>query len=46
MGFEERIAAGFRMALKDGIDLFYGIASVLVAVAQQFERGSSKLEPS
>jgi phenylacetate-coenzyme A ligase PaaK-like adenylate-forming protein len=46
MGFEERIAAGFRLALKDGIDLFYGLSSVLVAVAQQFEKGSGKFEPS
>ena len=46
MSFEERIAAGFRMALKDGIDLFYGLSSVLVAVAQQFEKGSGSIKPS
>lgn len=46
MSFEERIAAGFRMALKEGIDLFYGLSSILVAVAQQFEKGSGSMKPS
>ena len=41
MSFEERIAVGFRMAMKEGIDLFYGLSSVLVAIAQNFEKGSS-----
>lgn len=40
MSFEERIAVGFRMAMKEGIDLFYGLSSVLVAIAQNFEKGS------
>ena len=39
MSFEERIAVGFRMAMKEGIDLFYGLSSVLVAIAQNFEKG-------
>jgi len=44
MEFEERIAAGFRIALKDGLDLFYGMSSILVAIAQQFEKGSSNMK--
>ena len=43
MEFEERIQAGFKLALKEGIDLFYGLSSVLVAIAEQFERGSGSL---
>ncbi len=42
--FEERIQRGFKLALKDGIDLFYGLSSVLVAIAEQFERGGGKFE--
>jgi hypothetical protein len=41
MDFETRIQEGFRIGLKSGIDLFYGLSSVLVAIAEQFERGSS-----
>lgn len=41
MSFEERIAAGFHLAMKEGIDLFYGLSSVLVAIAQNFEKGSA-----
>lgn len=44
MEFEERIKQGFKLALKDGIDLFYGLSSVLVAIAEQFERGSDSFE--
>lgn len=39
MEFGERIREGFRLALRTGIDLFYGLSSVLVTVAQQFEQG-------
>ena len=40
MEFGERIAAGFKLAMKSGIDLFYGLSSVLVAVAEQFGQRS------
>jgi hypothetical protein len=46
MSFEERIAVGFRMAMKEGIDLFYGLSSVLVAIAQNFEKGSGNTKLS
>jgi hypothetical protein len=39
MEFGERIRAGFRLAMEKGIDWFYGLSSVLVAIAEQFERG-------
>jgi hypothetical protein len=41
MTFEERIREGFKLALKSNIDLFYGLSSVLVKIAEQFEQGSS-----
>ena len=40
MDFEERIREGFKLALKSGIDVFYGLSSVLVKIAEQFEQGS------
>jgi len=40
MEFGERIQEGFRLALRPGVDLFYGLSSVLVTVAKQFEQGS------
>jgi len=40
MSFEERIRRGFQLALSEGLDIFYGIPSVLVAVAEQFGKGT------
>ena len=42
MDYAERIALGFKLALREGMDYFYGIASVLVRMGQQFEQGSGK----
>jgi hypothetical protein len=41
MEFEERVREGFRLAMRSGIDLFYGLSSILLAIGEQFERGSS-----
>jgi hypothetical protein len=46
MQFEERIREGFTQALSTGIDLFYGLSSVLVKIAEQFQEGGSDLEYS
>jgi hypothetical protein len=40
MDFEQRIKEGFKLGLKHGIDLFYGLSSVLVSIGEQFARGS------
>jgi len=40
MDFEQRIKEGFRLGMKNGIDLFYGLSSVLVKIGEQFEQGS------
>jgi len=40
MEFEQRIREGFRLALTTGIDFFYGLSSVLRAIAEQFQQGS------
>jgi hypothetical protein len=44
MEFDDRIKEGFRLGLKHGIDLFYGLSSVLVAIGEQFERGSGSMQ--
>lgn len=44
MDFEERIREGFKMALKSRIDVFYGLSSVLVKIAEQFEQGSGSMQ--
>jgi hypothetical protein len=40
MDFAERIATGFRLAMREGVDYFYGIASVLARMGAQFEESS------
>ena len=36
MDFQSRIQRGFRMALSDGLDFFYGVTSILLRVSEQF----------
>ena len=45
MGFRERIQEGFKLAMVEGMDFFYGLASILVGIGEQFEKGggSTKL---
>ncbi len=40
MQFSERVEEGFKLGLRTGIDLFYGLSSILVAIGERFERGS------
>jgi len=42
LGFQERVAAGFQMALRDGVDVIGAIASVLVKMGEQFEGQASR----
>jgi len=46
--FQQRIAAGFQMALRDGVDVIAALASVLVKMGEQFEEQarSTKLTAS
>jgi len=41
MPFEERIKEGFKLAIKKGTTIIFGISSVLVAVGQQFSEGGN-----
>ncbi len=44
MEFQERIKGGFELALKEGIDVFYGLSSVLVKIGEQFEQSSGGMD--
>jgi protein-S-isoprenylcysteine O-methyltransferase Ste14 len=41
MSFEERVKVGFELALSQGMDMFCGIASVLVAIGNRFSQGGN-----
>ena len=43
MSFEERLEKGFKLALSEGIDAFYGLPGILVAIAEKFKQGSSSM---
>ena len=38
MSFEERIRLGFELALSEGLDLFFAMSSVLVAIGERFSQ--------
>lgn len=42
MSFERRVEEGFRLALSEGFDYFFGLSIVLVAVAEQFRKHSGE----
>jgi len=44
LDFEERIKLGFKQALSQGLDYFFGLSLVLVAVGNQFSQQSSKVD--
>jgi hypothetical protein len=39
MGFQERVQAGFSLALLEGLDVMGAIASILIAIGDQFGKG-------
>jgi len=41
MSFKERNKEGFRLALNKGVDLFFGLSSVLVKIGEDFTKGAS-----
>jgi hypothetical protein len=38
MSFEERVRLGFQLALSEGLDLFFAMSSVLVAIGERFSQ--------
>lgn len=43
MAFADRVQAGFKLAMYNGMDVFGGISSILVAVGQRFSEGGQKV---
>jgi hypothetical protein len=43
--FEERVERGFKMAMSNGMDGFFGLAGVLVAIGEKFRQGSGSSRP-
>jgi hypothetical protein len=46
MSFTERLEKGFWLALSEGMDGFYGLSAVLVAIGERFRKSSGKLNLS
>ncbi len=46
MSFEDRVQKGFKLALTEGMDGFFGLAGVLVAIGEKFKQGSSSVQLS
>jgi hypothetical protein len=41
MDYQERVKEAFRLALSEGLDLFYGVTSILLRIGEQFSQGRS-----
>jgi hypothetical protein len=41
MGFSQRSKLGFKMGMQNGVDLFFGLSSVIAKMGDQFSAGSS-----
>jgi hypothetical protein len=46
MPFGERIALGFKLAMREGLDYFFGVSAVLARMGEQFEQQTSNTSPS
>lgn len=44
--FEDRVTRGLKMALANGMDGFFGLAGILVAIGEKFKRGSGSAKTS
>jgi hypothetical protein len=44
MSFEDRVKLGFKLALSEGLDLFFALSSVLVALGERFSQRNQKLD--
>ena len=44
MSFTERLEEGFWLALSEGMDGFYGLSAVLVAIGERFKKGTGNVK--
>ena len=43
MSFEDRVQLGFKLALSEGVDLFFALSSVIVAIGERFSQGNGRI---
>lgn len=43
MDFQDRIEKGFELAIVEGMDFFYGLASLMAKIGERFEHGSGSI---
>jgi len=46
MSYGERVAAGFKIAMREGLDYFMGMSAVLARMGEQFEQQTTNTKPS
>jgi len=46
MSYGERVAAGFKIAMREGLDYFMGMSVVLARMGEQFEQQATSTKPS
>jgi hypothetical protein len=46
MTYGERVAAGFKIAMREGLDYFMGMSAVLARMGEQFEQQATNTKPS
>jgi len=44
MSFEDRVQLGFKLALFEGLDLFFALSSVIVAIGEHFSQGNRSID--
>ncbi len=44
MSFEDRVQLGFKLALSEGLDLFFALSSVLVAIGERFSQRNRRID--
>lgn len=44
MSFEDRVQLGFKLALSEGLDLFFALSSVLVAIGERFSQRNESID--
>ncbi len=43
MSFEDRVQLGFKLALSEGLDLFFALSSVMVAIGERFSQRNERI---
>ncbi len=43
MSFEDRVQLGFKMALSEGLDLFFALSSVIVSIGERFSQRNERI---